>query len=327
MAALLVLSQCRPADKPDRPLIGFSMDTLEEERWQRDRDLFVAAAERLGAEVLVQSAGSDDARQIAQCENLITQGVDVLVVVPHNGKAAAAIVESAHRAGIPVIAYDRMINDADLDLYVSFDNARIGELQADYLVRHVPQGNYVLIGGDPADFNSHLYREGQMRILQPFVDRGAIRIVAAQWAQEWQPIEALRHVENALTQHDNRIDAVVASNDGTAGGAIQALAEQGLAGTVKVSGQDAELAALQRVVAGTQAMTIYKPLPVLAATVAEAALHLIRGETPPNLNAAIHNGKIDVPSIQIDVVVVDSTNVVETVIKDGFHSLEAVYQQ
>ena len=150
------------------------MDTLEEERWQRDRDLFVAAAEKLGADVLVQSAGSDDARQIAQCENLLTRGVDVLVVVPHNGKAAAAVVEMAHRSGVKVIAYDRMINDANLDLYVSFDNERIGELQAQYLVEQVPRGNYVLIGGDPADFNSHLYRRGQMRILQPSIDRGDI---------------------------------------------------------------------------------------------------------------------------------------------------------
>lgn len=324
--AVLLTWGCQPSNETDRPVIGFSMDTLEEERWQRDRDLFVAAAEKLGAEVLVQSAGSDDARQIAQCENLLTRGVDVLVVVPHNGKAAAAVVEMAHRSGVKVIAYDRMINDSDLDLYVSFDNERIGELQAQYLVEKVPRGNYVLIGGDPADFNSHLYRRGQMRILQPSIDRGDVTVVAAQWASEWQPIEALRHVENALTQHDNQIDAVVASNDGTAGGAIQALAEQGLAGTVSVSGQDAELAALQRVVEGTQAMTIYKPLPVLAETVAEAAMRLIRGEELPNLNATIPNGKIDVPSIQLDVIVVDRDNVVETVIKDGFHTMEAIYQ-
>ena len=134
--------------------IGFSMDTLKEERWQRDRDLVVARGEELGAKVLVQAANGDDARQNAQAENLLTQGVDVLLVAPHNGKTAAVIVESAHKAGVPVIAYDRIINDSDLDLYISFDNVRVGELQADYIVKRVPKGNYVLIGGAPTDYNA-----------------------------------------------------------------------------------------------------------------------------------------------------------------------------
>src|SRR5574341_325147 len=195
----MLFVSCGKQESKPQYRIGFSMDTLKEERWQKDRDYFVAAARTLGAEVLVQSANTDDARQIAQCENLLSQGVDVLVIVPHNGKIMASIVESAHRQNVKVLAYDRIINDCDLDYYISFDNIRIGEMQAQYLVDRKPKGNYVLIGGAPTDNNSLLLRQGQMNILQPYVDRGDIKIVADQWAIDWLPINALRHVENALT--------------------------------------------------------------------------------------------------------------------------------
>jgi D-xylose transport system substrate-binding protein len=286
----------------------------------------VSAAERLGAEVIVQSANGDDARQIAQCENMLTQKVDILVVIPHNGKIAAAVVEMAHRSGVPVIAYDRIINDSDLDLYISFDNERVGELQAQYLVSRAPKGNYVLIGGAPTDYNSILFRKGQMNILQPLGDKGDIRIVADQWAKDWQPIEALKHTENALTQNRNDVTAIVASNDGTASGAIQALEEQGLAGKVLVSGQDAELSACQRIVEGTQAMTVYKPVRKLAERAAEVAVGMITGKRSPETNRTINNGKIDVPSILLEPITVDRSNMVGTVIADGYHKLEDVYK-
>ena len=172
--------------------IGFSMDTLKEERWHRDRDLLVKRAGELGAGVLVQAANGNDALQNAQAENMLTQGVDVLLVAPHNGKAAAFIVEAAHRAGVPVIAYDRLINDSDVDLYMSFDNERVGQMQAEYLAARKPKGNYVVIGGAPTDNNALLYHQGQMKVLQPYVARGDIRIVADQWARDWLAVEAAR---------------------------------------------------------------------------------------------------------------------------------------
>ncbi|MDH3251237.1 MAG: D-xylose ABC transporter substrate-binding protein [Ignavibacteria bacterium] len=325
---LFLVPGCSQPDKKDggKPLIGLAMETLKEERWQRDRDFFVAAAERLGADVIVQSANGDDARQIAQCENLLTQKVDILVVVPHNGKIAAAVVEMAHKSGVKVIAYDRIINDSDLDLYISFDNERVGELQGEYLVTRAPRGNYVLIGGAPTDYNSILFRKGQMNVLRPLVDKGDITIVADQWAKDWQPIEALKHTENALTQNRNNVTAVVASNDGTASGAIQALEEQGLAGKVLVSGQDAELSACQRVVQGTQAMTVYKPVRKLAEKAAEVAITMISGKHAPETNRTVNNGKIDVPSILLEPITVDKSNMVQTVIADGFHKVEEVYK-
>lgn len=317
---------CGQEKDPNRPIrIGLSMDTLKEERWQHDRDLFVARARELGAEVLVQAANGDDRVQTQQAENLLTQGVDVLVVIPHNSEVAASIVQSAKRQCVPVLSYDRLIRNSDVDLYISFDNVKVGELQAKYLLDRAPRGNYVLIGGAPTDNNALLFRKGQMNILQTAIDRGDIKVVTDQWAKDWQASEALKHTENALTQANNNVTAVVASNDATAGGAVQALAAQGLAGRVLVSGQDADLAGVQRVIDGTQSMTIYKAIRPLATRASEAAVALARGQNIPT-NGNVENGAKEVPSILLEPVVVDRSNVVDTVIKDGYHKLEAVYQ-
>jgi D-xylose transport system substrate-binding protein len=301
------------------------MDSLQLERWQRDRDLFIQRAKELGAEVLVQSADGNDSVQVRQAENLLTQGVDVLVVVPHNGEIAASIVESAKRQSIPVLAYDRIIRNSDVDFYISFDNVKVGELEARYLFDRAPRGNYVLIGGSPTDNNARLLREGQMRVLKPAVDHGDVKIVADQWARDWLPSEALRHTENALTQAGNNVVAVVASNDATAGGAIQALQEQKLSGKVLVSGQDADLAACQRIVAGTQSMTVYKPIGPLAQRAAEIAVALAK-HSPVDSNAKVANGSKDVPSFLLNPIVVDRSNMAATVIKDGFLKAEDVYR-
>jgi len=305
--------------------IGFSLDTLQEERWQKDRDLFKAAAEALGATVDVQSANSDDAKQIAQAENLISQGVDVLVVVPHNAEATAAIVEKAHEAGIKVLAYDRLIRNSDLDLYVSFDNERVGEMQATAITNLVSKGKFVYIGGSETDNNAHLFKKGAFNILQPLIDKGDIEIVYDQFTKDWNPANALANMENALTANNNQIDAVIAANDGTAGGVIQALAAQGLAGKIPVSGQDAELAAVQRIVEGTQTMTVYKPIKALAEKAAELAVKLAKGEDL-GADQFVNNGKIDVPSVLLDPISVDKSNLDDTVIADGFHSREDVYK-
>jgi D-xylose transport system substrate-binding protein len=305
--------------------IGFSMDSLQLERWHRDRDVFTRRASELGAEVLIQSADGNDELQIRQAENLLTQGIDVLVVIPHNGQIAAAIVENAKRQGIPVLAYDRIIRNSDVDFYVSFDNVKVGEQQARYLVQRAPKGNYVLIGGAPTDDNARQLREGQMKELRPLLERGEIKIVADQWAKDWLPSEALRHTENALTQTGNNIVAVVASNDSTAGGAVQALEEQKLAGKVLVSGQDAELAACQRIVAGTQSMTVYKPVTPLATHAAEIAVALAKHQ-PVDANAKVNNGLKEVPSYLIDPLVVDRNNIAEIIARDQFVSFRDVYR-
>ncbi len=313
-------------NKSGKLRIGFSMDTLKEERWQKDRDIFVKRAGELGAEVLVQAADGKDETQIKQAESLLTQGIDVLVIIPHNAEVCATIVDAAKRQNVPVISYDRLVKNSEPDIYISFDNEKVGELQAKYLVEKAPKGNYVLIGGAQTDNNAKLLREGQMKILQPFIDKGDINIVANQWAKDWLADEALKHTENALTINNNDVVAVVTSNDGTAGGAIQALNAQKLSGKVFVSGQDADLGALQRIVSGTQTMTVYKPVSQLATKAAEAAVSLAKKEKVET-NGKVNNGKINVPSILLEPVTVDKSNLDDTVIKDGFQKREEVYKQ
>jgi D-xylose transport system substrate-binding protein len=311
---------------PNDPIsIGFSMDTLKEERWQRDKELVEKRAKELGMPVSVQVANGDDSLQIKQAENLLTQGVDVLIVAPHNGEIAASIVEAAHRQGVPVISYDRLIKNSDVDLYVSHQVIKIGEMQAKYLLDHVNKkpANFVVVGGSPTDNNAILLHNGQMNILKPAVDGGNVKIVADQYAKEWQASAALNIVENALTQANNQVDAVVASNDGTARGAIQALEGQNLAGKVLVSGQDADLASLQLIVLGKQTMTIYKPIQPLAYTAVESAIKLARGEKI-DTSETIDNGKIKVPSILLEPVAVDRSNLLTTVVKDGYQTLDKI---
>lgn len=322
--AVLFTGCMNDQNKNKKPKIGLLMETLKEERWQHDRDFFVAKAKELGADVEVAACNNDDNLQIAQAENMLLKGVDILIVVPHNGEICATIVTKAHQRGVRVIAYDRLIKNSDLDLYISFDNERVGQMQAAYLVKRAPAGNYILIGGAKTDNNAILFRKGQMDILQPYIDSGKIKIVTDQWAADWQASEAMKHVENALTKTTD-IQAIVASNDGTAGGCIQALSEKDLTGKVLVSGQDADLAACQRVVNGTQTMTIYKPIKPLAETAAEAALQIINNDVVEKAVHVIPNGKVDVPSILIDPVSVDKDNMMETVIADGYHTREEVY--
>lgn len=298
--------------------IGMAIDDLRLERWQKDRDIFVKKAESLGAKVFVQSANGNEETQMSQIENMINRGVDVLVIIPYNGQVLSNVVKEAKQEGIKVLAYDRMINDADIDFYISFDNEKVGELQAKALVDIVPQGNYFLMGGSPVDNNAKLFRAGQMKVLKPYVDSGKIKVVGDQWVDGWLPENALKIMENALTANNNKIDAVVASNDATAGGAIQALSAHGLSGKVAISGQDADLAGIKRIAAGTQTMTVYKPITLLANTAAEIAVELGNGQEP-KADTTLNNGLKDVPSRLLTPIDVNKNNIKDTVVKDGFH--------
>ncbi len=306
--------------------IGLSLDTLKEERWQNDRNMFVKRAEELGATVKVQSANSDDGQQMRDVQSLLTSGVKVLVIAAHDGVAMAKAVKMAHAANVPVIAYDRLIRDSDLDLYLSFDNVRVGELQAKYVVDHLPggKGSIVCIYGSPSDNNAKLFKQGQDNVLNPLVKKGDIKIVRADWAQDWKP-ENAKKIMNAAITEGKKFDAVLAANDGTAGGAIQALIEAGMGGgKVIVTGQDSELAACQRIARGGQSMTIYKPLNKLASTAADSAVKLASGKAII-ANQTVNNGQVDVPSILDNVEIVTKENMVPIIVKQGFHTYDEIY--
>lgn len=311
-----------------RPLIGLSMDTLKEERWQVDRDLFSKAAQDAGADVLVQSANSNDAVQLQNVESLITQKVDALVIIPHDGAAMAKAVNLAHQAGIPVLSYDRLITGCDLDLYLTFDNVKVGELQAKFLADRIQPGGklrLIRIYGAKTDNNAKLFKQGQDNILQPLISAGKVEVLFEDWAEDWKPESAKKITNAAITKIGHNFDAILASNDGTAGGAIQALTEEGLAGKIIVTGQDADLAACQRIAQGTQAMTVYKPIQSIATKAAGLALSLARRK-PVIARDAIPNGQTDVPSVLLDIVAVTKENLRDTVVKDGFRKESDVFQ-
>jgi D-xylose transport system substrate-binding protein len=321
LATVGFLCGCARANKPR---IGLSLDTLKEERWQRDRDTFIAKAEALGAEVIVQSANSDDIRQVRDVEALITRGVDVLVIVPHNGAAMTNAVKAANEEGIPVIAYDRLILNADIDYYLTFDNEKVGQAQAGYVMDRLPKdrpGRIVRIYGAPTDNNAKMFKQGQDDVLDSAIADGAVEVVFEDWALDWRPDVAKKIMNAAITKAGHDFDAVLVSNDGTAGGAIQALIEEGIAGEKIVTGQDADLAACQRIMRGTQSMTVYKPLKKLAEMGAEVAYQVATGQ-PVEAPESINNGLEEVPAIYEAVIAVDRDNMMETVVADGFHTAE-----
>lgn len=311
----------------NKPLIGVSIRSLSEERWDREKAMMEEIAIEMGADIMFTDANHDESLQNSQIENLIARGVDALIVVAQNSDVAAMGVQMASEEGIPVIAYDVAIFHPDA-IYLSFDSVRVGYEMAKAIVERVPKGNYMWIGGSPTDDNAYLVREGHFQVLQPLIDSGDIVLVGEQWSTAWSPQEAMMHMENALVANNDNIDAVVASNDGTAGGAVQALLEPGLAGKVPVSGQDVDLAAAQRIAEGTQTVSIFKDVRVLARVAIESALELANGEKPSALNGTYKNEErgIEQEAILLDVVPITQENLYEVIIQGGFHALEDVYR-
>ncbi len=303
--------------------IGFSMGTLQEERWQRDRDIFVARAQELGAEVIVLNAYNDNDEQIKQTGYLIEQGIDLLVIIPHDSEKSTEMVHMAKKAGIKVISYDRLIRNANVDLYISFDNVGVGELMANELIKEVPTGNYVILKGAPTDYNSTMFNEGYMNVLDDYIKRGDIKVVAEIWAKDWAREDAFKCVEETL-EKGIEINGIIAGNDGLASAAIEALSEKRLAGKVAVVGHDADLSACQRVVEGTQIMTVYKPIEKIAKAAADAAIKMAGGQELFVLDK-INDGKYEVPYLMVRPIPVTIDNMENTIIRDSFHRMEDIY--
>jgi len=325
MLAIVLHGRLVRAQDGNKPKIGFSIEAMKGERWQTDRDSFEARAKELGAEVIFADAGGDDAHQLQQVKDMIKAGIKVLVLLPHDPTMANRMVEAAKAANVKVISYDRLVLNSDVDLYVSFDRLEIGWMQAEYLVKHAPKGNYVLIAGSPSAEDAKTLHDEQMKVLKPYVDRGDIKVIADGYMKDWLPSEAYLFMLKAIESSQGKIAAVVASNDGMAGAAIQALGEHNLAGKVLVSGQDADLSAVISIAKGTQSMTVYKPVGNEAAVAAEEAVRLAKGEKT-RANKEINNGKIGVPTILLKPIVVTRENIKATVVKDGFQTLKSINQ-
>jgi D-xylose transport system substrate-binding protein len=303
--------------------IGLLLDNVHE-RWARDRDMIHEVVTDMNGELVVAVADADQAKQIQQAEKMLEDGVKALIVVAHDTEKSAELVDKANAKKVPVIAYDRLIRNADVDLYIGFDIPRIGELQATHVLASAPKGNYILIGGSQTDGNAKLLREGQMKVLAPEIKKGTIKIVAEGWATDWTADAAAKITEEGLAKAKGQIAGIVASNDVTAGGAIRVLEAKGLAGKVAVSGQDAELDAAKRIVAGTQTMTVYKSLRTLTRLAARSAVLLAKGEKV-DTSATVNNGKREVPTMLFDPIAVNAENIDGILIADGFLKRADVY--
>ncbi|MBL4811766.1 MAG: D-xylose ABC transporter substrate-binding protein, partial [Rhodobacteraceae bacterium] len=255
--------------------VGVSWSNFQEERWKTDEAAIVAALEAAGATYVSADAQSSSTKQLADIENLIAQGVDALIILGQDTTAVIPAVQAAVDEDIPVVAYDRLIED-DRAFYLTFDNVEVGRMQARAVFEAMPSGRYVMIKGSPTDPNADFLRAGQQEILQAAIDSGAITIVAEAYTDGWLPANAQRNMEQILTEADNGVDAVVASNDGTAGGVVAALTAQGMQG-IPVSGQDGDHAALNRVAAGTQTVSVWKDARALGFAAGNIAAALASG--------------------------------------------------
>jgi D-xylose transport system substrate-binding protein len=305
--------------------IGFSIEAMNGERWQTDLNSFETRAKELGAEVISADAKGDDDRQLQQVQDMIKSGIKALVLLPHDTTKAIRIVEAARAANVKVVSYDRMVLNSDVDLYITFDRAAIGQMQAESLLKQAPKGNYAILAGSPQDGGAKSLHTAQMKVLQPAIDRGDVKVISDSYINDWLPSEAYMSTLKAIESSKGNIAAIVASNDGLAGGAIQALRENNLAGKVAVSGQDADLAAIICIAQGTQTMTVYKPVTQQALKAAEEAVRLARG-MKPDTTSFTNNGKKEVPSILLKPIAVTKDNIKSTVVKDGFQKLQSINQ-
>lgn len=302
--------------------VGFILSTMQEERYQKDKAAFEDEAKRLGAKVVFASCDNQERLQAAKVENMLSRGIKALVIQPVNSDAAAPFVEAAHKAGIPVIAYDRVIKNADLDYYVTQNSVEVGRLQAEAAVKATGgKGNYVILSGQAGHSVAAEITKGNLEVLSKYKD---IKVVSQQSHNAWSASQAMATMENVLAKQKNNIAAVLANNSGMANGAVQALEQQKLTGKVFVAGADADLAAIRNIVAGKQQFEVLKAFKPLAEKAASLAVELAKGQKPTS-GDTFDNGQKKVPTFLTPVYAVDKSNIDEQVIKTGFHSHDAVY--
>jgi D-xylose transport system substrate-binding protein len=331
--AAMVCSAC-PSKEQHNPgsggiVIGFVMDSFIEERWSRDRDIFISTARRLGAEVILQTGDGDPQNQEAQIRFLMEKGIDVLVLVASDPRYLAKTIQEVKRQGIPVLLYERLVFDAGADLYLAYDGEAAGELQARAVLDRIlaePGGGprrVLIYNGTTGDTYAEAVHRGIMNVLEEPVRNKRINIAADYWPAGPDSGEAFDFMSRFLNGH--AIDGVIAVNDLAAEAIIRALAIKRLAGKTAVAGADADLAACQRIAEGAQTMTVYKPIEYIAASAAQMAIYLAKDDRF-TIHNAINDGSYRVPYYKLNPVAVNAFNMDETVIRDGFHLREDIYR-
>lgn len=343
----LAVTACTTAEEETAPeeekvIVGLSFSDFATERWKIEDDLMTELLEEKGYEVLSAEANHDVKLQNDQIDNMVTQGAKVIIVIAEDGDAAVTAVENAAAQGVYVIAYDRLIKSPAISAYISFNNVAVGYNQADGVMKALDIENWdvaangparvIKMGGSPTDNNAILVRQGQDQILDPLEEAGKIEIVGDQWVDNWDPAKATTLMENMLASVGNDVDAVVASNDGTALGALTAMKAQGLAGVVPISGQDATADGCNSIVKGEQTVTVFKDTRLLSPLAVDLADKLIKGEDPGLEMYTLAELTLDdsltgeVPCKFLEVVQVTADNVYDVVVLSGFQSYADVYR-
>lgn len=307
-------------DEPHTIEIGMCFDSFVIERWEKDRDIFVSSARDLGAVVNVQNANGEISKQIEQIEYFINKAVDAIVIISIDADSLESVVRKARNRGIKIIAYDRMVNNSDVDLYISFDNEAVGRLMAEYLDNPELETNRILmLQGSPTDNNVDQVRNGFTSV----VDQTSMEVVESTYCEGWRAEDASDYLY-ANPEILDQIDGIMCGNDNLATAVVRVLSENRKAGELAVVGQDADLEACQRIVEGTQIMTVYKPVEKLAEAAARATVALVKGETL-DTETSIYDGTYDIPSIVLEPIPVTIDNIDEVIIASGFHMREDVY--
>jgi D-xylose transport system substrate-binding protein len=308
---------CEAQSPPKEKIkIGFLIHDLVSERWKQDMEYFTKRVEALGGETVSKCAFGDAQAQIDQGKEMVDAGIKVIAVVAVDGKSLGALVDYADKAGAKIIAYDRLIKDCNLHYYISYNSVKSGELMAQYMVKAKPKGNYVFVNGPASDNNAALVRQGQMNVLKPYIDKGDIKIVFDKSANAWGPLEALLITDELTSQSKDSVDVILVASDGLAEGVIQTLATSNRYQKALISGQDASPSACKNIAMGYQTMSVYKSIKKIASEAADLSMKVAKNEKVET-KAVVNNGRKDVPSILFEPVVVDKTNLKETVVKDG----------
>jgi D-xylose transport system substrate-binding protein len=309
---------CDPSGEAQYTL-GLLLPTQREERWVKDKEAMILEAQERGIELIIHVSDNSASLQMNQARDLFDQGVDLIILAPHDAMAASTIVGLAQDKKIPLLSYDRLVLNSPVEYYLSFDNEEVGRIQGRYLWETVGSGNYVLLKGSPSDNNSLMFYAGAMEILGPKIEQGEIQVLKEESITDWKPSEAFRLAQEALQAfRSTRIDAFLAPNDGTAGGVIRAIEQdQGIV-NIPVTGQDAEISAARRIMAGKQAMTIFKDTRLLAKEAISIALSRLETGEWPRAMASISNGMTEVPSYFLKPLLVTQDNLLEVLVESGY---------
>ena len=305
--------------------ISLLLADINIERWSKDRDYFLSKSKELNYETFVGNAMNSQKIQNQQADSMINAGAKVLVVIPVDGNTAAYIVDVAHKNGVKVVAYDRLIMNCDLDAYVSYDNEMVGQVMAIYTTIRIKKGNIAYIGGPKTDMNSYAIRKGLMQILEPYIKSKSMNLVCDTFTTVWSSQESKKILSNYLEKNQCP-EIIFTASDELARGVVEILDEKGLAGKVYITGQDAELQACRNIVSGKQTLTLFKPVRLLADRAVLIASGLL-GDIPFLTISEVNNGKINVPSLILNPVPVDKNNLKTTVIKEGYHTEADIYNE